>query len=104
MILEEGMNEINLTNQTTSFIQQLFSINSYLKLNGQLNILEIWGYKLPINIANKRASIAMKFKQDEFLKMLDFFLNLELELKTKKYLELNSYTQAQFRNFSVSLR
>ena len=104
MILEEGMNEINLTNQTTSFIQQLFSINSYLKLNGQLNILEIWGYKLPINIANKRASIAMKFKQDEFLKMLDFFLNLELELKTKKYLELKSYTQAQFRNFSVSLR
>lgn len=104
MILEEGINEINLINQTTSFIQQLFNINSYLKLNGQLNILEIWGYKLPINIANTRASIAMKFNQNEFLKMLDFFLNLELELKTKKYLDLNSYTQAQFRNFSVSLR
>jgi DNA polymerase III subunit delta len=104
MILEEGINEINLINQTTSFIQQLFNINSYLKLNGQLNILEIWGYKLPINIANARASLAMKFNEDEFLKMLNFFLNLELELKTKKYLELNSYTQAQFRNFSASLR
>ena len=46
----------------------------------------------------------MKFNEDEFLKMLNFFLNLELELKTKKYLELNSYTQAQFRNFSASLR
>jgi len=104
MLLEEGMNEINLINQTTSFIQQLFSINSYLKLNGQLNILEIWGYKLPTNIANARASIAMKFNNDEFTEMLNFFLNLELELKTKKGLEINSYTQACFRKFSASLR
>ena len=104
MLLEEGMNEINLINQTTTFIQQLFNINSYLKLNGQLNILEIWGYKLPNNIANARANIAMKFKQEDFLSMLNFFLNLELELKTKKNLEINSYTQAQFRNFSATLR
>ena len=104
MILEEGMNEINLINQTTTFLQQLFNINSYLKLHGQLNIIEIWGYKLPNNIANTRASIAMKFNNDEFLEMLTFFLNLELELKTKKGIEVNSYTQACFRNFSASLR
>jgi DNA polymerase-3 subunit delta len=104
MLLEEGMNEVNLINQTTTFLQQLFNINSYLKLHGQLNILEIWGYKLPTNIANTRASIAMKFKSDEFKDMLNFFLNLELELKTKKGLEINSYTQASFRNFSASLR
>jgi len=104
MILEEGMNEINLINQTTSFLQQLFNINSYLKLNGQLNIVEIWGYKLPTHIANTRASIAMKFNNDEFLEMLNFFSNLELELKTKKGLDINSYTQACFRNFSASLR
>jgi len=104
MILEEGMNEINLINQTTSFIQQLFTINSYLKLYGQLNILEIWGYKLPDKIANTRASLAMKFKQEDFLMMLEFFQNLELELKTKNTLDINSYTQAQFRNFSASLR
>ena len=104
MILEEGVNEINLINQTTTFIQQLFNINSYLKLHGQLNIIEIWGYKLPANIANTRASIAMKFNNDEFLRMLNYFSNLELELKTKKGLEINSYTQACFRNFSASLR
>ena len=104
MILEEGMNEINLINQTTSFIQQLFSINTYLKLHGQLNIIEIWGYKLPSNIANNRASIAMKFNNEDFKRMLNFFLELELELKTKKNLDINSYTQAQFRNFSASLR
>ncbi|PIF03823.1 MAG: DNA polymerase III subunit delta [Arcobacter sp.] len=104
MILEEGMNEIYLINQTTSFVQQLFTINTYLKLHGQLNIIEIWGYKLPANIANTRASIAIKFNDNDFKKMFNFFLNLELELKTKKGLEINSYIQAQFRNFSASLR
>jgi hypothetical protein len=46
----------------------------------------------------------MKFKSEEFKEMLNFFLNLELELKTKKGLEINSYTQASFRKFSASLR
>lgn len=104
MIIEEGLSEIPLVAQTTSFIQQLFNINSYLKLYGQLNILEIWGYPLPTAIANTRASIAMKYSQDDFLRMLEFFQNLELELKTKNTLDINSYTQAQFRNFSASLR
>lgn len=104
MILEEGMNEINLINQTSTFIQQLFNINTYLKLYGQLNVIEIWGYKLPQNIANSRASIAMRFKTEDFSDMLNFFSTLELELKTKNTLDVNSYTQAQFRNFSASLR
>ncbi|MEA3513794.1 MAG: DNA polymerase III subunit delta [Campylobacterota bacterium] len=104
MILEEGMNEILLINQTTSFIQQLFTINSYLKLNGNLNIIDIWGYKLPANIANQRASIAMKYKTNQFVDMLNLFQNLELELKTKNTLEVNSYTQACFRKFSATLR
>lgn len=103
-LLEEGMNEVYLVTQTTSFIQQLFTINSYLKLNGQLNIVEIWGFKLPTNIANARASIAMKYKQEQFLEFLEFFLRLELELKTKTNLDTNSYTQASFRKFSANLR
>jgi len=104
MLLEEGMNEINLLNQTTSYIQQLFTINSYLKLHGQLNIKEIWGYNLPKNIANTRASIAIKFNNDDFIRMFNLFSILELDLKTHKGLDTNSYTHACFRNFSASLR
>ena len=104
MLLEEGMNEINLINQTTAFIQQLFIINSYLKLYGQLNVKEIWGYNLPSQIADARAKVAIRYKQDQFLDMLNIFQSLELELKTKTSLDINSYTQACFRKFSASLR
>lgn len=104
MLLEEGFNEIQLVTQTTAFIQQLFSINTYLKLYGQLNIKEIWGYNLPKNIANQRASLAMRFKQEQFCTMLNFFQDLELELKTKSTLDTSNYIQAKFRNFSASIR
>ena len=102
MLLEEGMNEINLVAQATGFVQQLFNINSYIKLNGSLNIIEIWGYPLPKNIANQRASIAQKFTLEQFVYMLDFFQELELDLKSKKNLDINSYTQAKFRMFAQS--
>lgn len=105
MLLEEGMGEIQLINQTISFIQQLFTINSYIKLHGRLDVLDIWGYKLPQNIANQRASIATKFtKQEDFIRMLEHFQGLELELKTNSHLDVNSIVQSSFRNFSVSLR
>lgn len=104
MLLEEGMNEVHLVTQTTGFIKQLFSINSYIKINGQLNVIEIWGYPLPEPIAKKRANVASKFNKDDFLRMFNYFQNLELELKTKNTLDKNSYTQACFRNFSATLR
>jgi DNA polymerase-3 subunit delta len=104
MLLEEGMNEIQLLSQTTAFAQQLFSINTYLKLYGELNIKEIWGYNLPKNIANTRANLAMRFKQEDFCEMLNYFQNLELELKTKTGLDVNPYIQSCFRNFSASIR
>ena len=103
-LLEEGINEVYLVNQITTFIQQLFTINSYLKLYGTLDIIQIWGYPLPKDIANARAAIAVKFKQEQFSLMLEYLLNLELELKSSKIVDINIYTQASIRNFSANLR
>jgi len=98
-ILEEGINEIQLITRITGFVQQLFMINSYLKLHGTLNIKEIWGYPLPKNIANKQASLATKYKKEDFLYMLNFLQDLELELKSSKIDDANAYVQAKLRNF-----
>jgi len=99
LLLEEGINEIQLITRITSFIQQLFMINSYLKLHGTLNIKEIWGYNLPKNIANTQASLATKYKKDQFLYMLNFMQDLELQLKSSKIDDPNAYVQAKLRNF-----
>ena len=98
-ILEEGINEIQLITRITGFVQQLFMINSYLKLHGTLNIKEIWGYPLPKNIANTQANLATKYKKEDFLYMLNFLQDLELELKSSKIDDANAYVQAKLRNF-----
>jgi DNA polymerase-3 subunit delta len=98
-LLEEGMNEVQLLNRLTSFTQHLFMINSYLKVNGSLDIKEIWGYPLPRQIAEQQANIATKFKKADFTYMLNFLLDLELEIKTQKIPDLNAYIQAKLRIF-----
>jgi len=103
-LLEEGINEVYLVNQMTSFVQQLFSINAYLKLHGSLNIIEIWGYPLPKDIANARANIAVKYNQSQYCMMLEKLLKLELELKSSKIIDANSYIQSALRSFSASIR
>jgi len=98
-ILEEGVNEIQLVTRITIYVQQLFMINTYLKLHGNLDIKEIWGYPLPKNIANQQASIASKFKKNDFIYMLNYLQDLELELKSSKIIDINGYVQAKLRIF-----
>ena len=99
LLLEEGINEIQLLSRITTFTQTLFTINSYLKLYGKLNIREIWGYPLPNQIAQMQANIATKFKKEDFIYMLNFLQELELELKTNKIPDINGYIQAKLRIF-----
>jgi len=98
-LLDEGMNEIQLLNRITAFTQNLFMINTYLKLNGNLNIKEIWGYPLPKQIAEQQASIATKFRKEDYIYMLNFLLDLELELKSSKISDANAYLQSKLRTF-----
>jgi len=100
MLLEEGLNEVYLINQTTTFLQQLLNINTYIKLYGQLDIIKIWGFNLPKDIANKRASVAMRYKLIHFKELLDDILQLELNLKMVSKIDSNSYLQASYRTLS----
>ena len=98
-LLEEGINEIALINRITSYIQMLFMVNSYLKLYGTLNILEIWGYPLPQKVAARHAEVAKRFQKNDFEAMLQFFCELELELKSGKVIQGNGYFQSKIRIF-----
>ncbi len=104
LILEEGMNEIYLLNQVTSFVQQLFMISSYERTLGQPNPKEILGFVPPKNIWEKKSKLAINKKPETFQEILEYLLNIELELKSSKISDQNSYIQASLRKFTVLFR
>lgn len=103
-ILEEGMNEIFLLNQITSFVQQLFMISSYARTLGQPNPKEILGYIPPKNIWEKKSKLAINIKPESFQSMLEYLLDIELDFKTSKIDNQNLYLQASLRKFTVLFR
>jgi len=104
LLLEEGMNEIYLLNQVTSFVQQLFMISSYARTIGTPNPKEILGFIPPKDVWDKKSKLAINIKPDVFQNMLEYLLNIELELKTSKISNQNLYLQACLRKFSVLFR
>lgn len=101
LLLEEGVNEIFLINQVTSFIQQLFMISSYTRAIGAPNPKEILGFIPPKNIWEKKSKLAINIKPEKFQEMLEYLLNIELELKSSKIDNSNLYLQATLRKFTV---
>ncbi len=104
LLLEEGMNEIYLLNQITSFVQQLFMIGSYIRIYGNANAKEILGFIPPKNIWEAKTKLAMNIKSEMFLKILDYLLTIELELKSSKISDSALYLQACLRKLSVIIR
>jgi DNA polymerase-3 subunit delta len=104
LILEEGMNEIFLLNQITSFVQQLFMISSYARTIGQPNPKEILGFIPPKNIWEKKSKLAINKKPEVFKEILEYLLNIELDFKTSKIDNQSLYLQASLRKFTVLFR
>lgn len=103
-LIEEGMNEIFIVNQISSFIQQLFMISSHARLYALVNPVEILGYNPPKHIWEAKSKLAINIKPQEFLKMLEFILDLELDLKSSKIDDISIYLQAKLRKFTVLFR
>ena len=104
LILEEGMNEIFLLNQVTSFVQQLFMISSYARTIGQPNPKDILGFIPPKNIWEKKSKLAINIKPEIFQEILDYLLNIELDLKSSKIDNQSLYLQSSLRKFTVLFR
>jgi DNA polymerase III subunit delta len=104
LILEEGMNEIYLLNQVTSFVQQLFMISSYARTLGQPNPKEILGFIPPKNVWEKKSKLAINIKPEVFQEILEYLLNIELDFKTSKIDNQSLYLQASLRKFTVLFR
>ncbi len=80
-LLEIGEDEFSILRSTQFFVNQIFLFNTYMKLHGHIDSKAILGYKLPKNIEEQKATLALKVKSPSILKLFEHLLEVELQIK-----------------------
>jgi DNA polymerase-3 subunit delta len=84
-LIELGIDEFSILRSTQSFVNQIFLFNAFKRVNGYIDSKAILGYKLPKQIENERANLALSIKSSAILKIFEHLLKLELEIKSSSY-------------------
>ena len=80
-LLELGEDEASILRATQYFVNQIFLFHAYIKLYGQVDSAAILGYKLPKNIEEQKASLALRVKSAALLRIFEHLLESEIEMK-----------------------
>jgi DNA polymerase-3 subunit delta len=80
-LLELGEDEFSLLRSTQRFVNEIFLFNAHIKLHGNPDSAIILGYKLPKQIEERRANLAMRVNSTKLLNIMTFLLSRELEMK-----------------------
>jgi DNA polymerase-3 subunit delta len=80
-LLEIGEDEAAILRATQYFVNQIFLFHAYIKLNGHVDSSAILGYKLPKQIEEQKAQLALKVKSTSLLKIFEHLLESELAIK-----------------------
>jgi len=80
-LLEIGEDEASLLRSTQYFVNQIFLFHAYIKLNGHVDSAAILGYKLPKQIEEQKAQLALRVKSVSLLKIYEHLLQSELAIK-----------------------
>ena len=80
-LLELGEDEASLLRSTQFFVNQIFLFHAYIKLNGHVDSAAILGYKLPKQIEEQKAQLALRVKSAALLKIFEHLLESEILIK-----------------------
>jgi len=80
-LLEIGEDEAAILRATQYFVNQIFLFHAYIKLNGHIDSAAILGYKLPKQIEEQKAQLALRVKSASLLKIFEHLLESELAIK-----------------------
>ena len=80
-LLDLGEDEFSILRSTQFFVNQIFLFHAFIKLNGYVDSKAILGYKLPKPIEDKKANLALRVKSSTLLKIFEYLLEIELEIK-----------------------
>ena len=95
-LIEIGVDEYSILRSTQFFINQIFLFHAYMKLHGSIDSKAILGYKLPKNIEEKKASLALRVKSQNILNIFEHLLALELQLKSNTSMDKEALLYAGF--------
>lgn len=76
-------NESELINYFYSSIFRIFSIHTFIKINGKIDFRQVLGYLPPIQIQNNLKTLALQFSTEKFKEMFISLNKTEYSLKTK---------------------
>ncbi len=80
-LLDLGEDEASLLRSTQYFVNQIFLFHAYIKLNGHVDSVAILGYKLPKQIEEQKAQLALRVRSATLLKIFEHLLESELSIK-----------------------
>jgi len=80
-LLELGEDEFSILRSTQFFVNQIFLFHAYIRLHGQPDSKAILGYKLPRQIEEQKASLALRVKTASLLKIYEHLIESELKIK-----------------------
>lgn len=80
-LLELGEDEAAILRATQYFVNQIFLFHAYIKLHGHVDSAAILGYKLPKQIEEQKAQLALRVKSAALLKIFEHLLESEILIK-----------------------
>ncbi len=80
-LFDLGEDEFSILRSAQFFINQIFLFKSYFKIHGNINSKAILGYKLPKQIEDEKANLALKINSKAILKIYELLLEVELNIK-----------------------
>lgn len=80
-LLELGEDEFSILRSTQFFVNQIFLFHAYIRLYGQPDSKAILGYKLPKQIEEQKAYLALRVKTAALLKIYEHLVQSELKIK-----------------------
>lgn len=81
-LLGHGEDEIRILTALTSYLTQLYMFNTYIRLNGAPNAIEILGYNPPKFVVDEKAAASIKIKLPLYYKLHELLLEAELKMKS----------------------
>ncbi len=80
-LLELGEDEASILRATQYFINELFLINAYIKMHGQPDFKEIFGFLPPQFVRERKQQLALRVKAASLLKIYEHLLESEITMK-----------------------